>query len=84
MICTLHRLLWKAGNDWRELPEATENRLQVQVGQRGVKEGASRRNSRLDDSSGQMQVRLCRLQSLVQEQSRIVYRMHQSRCRGGS
>ncbi len=34
MICTLHRLLGKAGNERRELPEATENRLQVQVGQR--------------------------------------------------
>jgi hypothetical protein len=33
MICTLHRLLWKAVNGWSELPEATENRLQVQVGQ---------------------------------------------------
>ncbi len=31
-----------------------------------------------------MQVFLCRLQSLAQEQSRIVYRVHQSRCRGGS
>src|SRR6266446_8490215 len=27
---------------------------------------------------------LCRLQPLAQEQSRIVYRVHQSRCRGGS
>src|SRR5260370_30667971 len=27
---------------------------------------------------------LCRLQSLAQEQSRIVYRVHQSRCRGRS
>src|SRR5882724_3053217 len=31
-----------------------------------------------------MEARLCRLQSLAQEQSRIVYRVHQSRCRGGS
>jgi hypothetical protein len=35
MICTLHRLLGKAGNERRERPEATENRLQVQVGQGG-------------------------------------------------
>ncbi len=28
-----------------------------------------------------MPARLCRLQSLAQEQSRIVYRVHQSRCR---
>ena len=34
MIRTLHQLLGKAGNEGRELPEATENRLQVQVGQR--------------------------------------------------
>ena len=30
-----------------------------------------------------MRARLWRLQSLAQEQSRIVYRVHQSRCRGG-
>jgi hypothetical protein len=28
-------LFWKAGDGWRELPEATENRLRVQVGQKG-------------------------------------------------
>ena len=50
MIYTLHRLLWKAANDWRELPEATENRSQVQVSQRG----RVRRNSRLENQSGPM------------------------------
>jgi hypothetical protein len=80
MACTSHQLLWNSRNERRELPEATENRLQVQVDQEGV----SRRNLQLEDSSGQMRARLCRLQSLAQEQGRIVYRVHQSRCRGRS
>jgi len=76
--CTLHQLLWKSGTQRRELPEATENGSQVQVGQRGriaVK-------LRLEDSSGPTGASFCRLQSLAQEQSRIVYRVHQSRGRG--
>jgi hypothetical protein len=49
-----------------------------------VKEGASLRNSRLEDSSGRIRVSFCRLQSLAQEESRIVYRVHQSRSCGGA
>src|ERR1700739_1540340 len=30
MICTVHHLVGKAGSEGRELPEATENRIQVQ------------------------------------------------------
>jgi len=35
MACALHQQLWKSGTERRGPPEATENRSQVQVGQRG-------------------------------------------------
>ena len=80
MICTLHRLLGKAGNERRELPEATENRLQFQVGERRRVAAKLVSQGLLWTNAGS----LCRLQPLAQEQSHIVYRVHQGRCHCGS
>jgi len=52
MICTLHRLLWKAGTERRELPRLQRIDYRFKWG----KDNALRRNSCLKDSSGQMQV----------------------------
>ena len=49
-----------------------------------VTESASWRNSQIEDSSGPMHARFCSLQRLAQEQSRIVYGVHESRSCGGS
>jgi len=80
MICTRHHLVGKTDNERRELPEATENRLQVQVGQRGRVGAKLVSRGLLRTSAGSR----CRLQRLAKEQSRIICRVHQSRCRGGS
>ena len=80
MIRTLLRLLWKEGNERRELPEATENRLQAQVGQRGRVAAKLVSQGFLWTNAGS----LCRLQPLAQKQGHIVYGVHQSRCRSGS
>ena len=79
MICTLHRLLWKAGNERRDLPEATENQSQVQVGQRGRVTAKLATRGFIWTNVGPP----LGLQSLAQEQSHIVCRVHQSRSCGG-
>ena len=75
MICTLHRLLGKASNERRELPEATENRSQVQVSRSWPVAAELVSQELLWTNAGS----LCLLQPLAQEQGQIVYRVHQGR-----